>query len=412
LDLGLGDMSGMHVLAHMRAKDADATVVVITAEKRIDTAVAAMRAGAYDYLTKPLDRERLVAAVKRAHERRIMAVRLRTLSTQLDERGTIIGQSDVTRAMMEQVSRVMDSDVAVCVLGESGCGKELIARAIHKSGRRRNGAFVAINCAAIPESLQESELFGHEKGAFTGATASKPGRFEQAHHGTLFLDEIGEMSAATQAAMLRALQERVVRRVGGTSEIPVDVRIVCATHRDLEAEVRAGRFREDLYFRLVVYPIRVPALRERQDDIPLLVAHFLKKLGSDVGRVISRVSSDAMSALLTYRWPGNVRELENVVHRAMLACDTDEIVLAHLPPSVRQNVLPELPASASSGVSLGDGNEESQVIPLRELEKRAIERALRIANGSVGKAAKLLGMGRATLYRRLAELGDEIKKTG
>jgi hypothetical protein len=401
LDLGLGDVSGIDVLSHLRALDADATIVVTTAETRIDVAVAAMRAGAYDYLTKPLDRERLAAAVKRAWERRAMAVRLRTLATQMDERGKVIGQSRGALEVMDQVARVMDSDITVCILGESGSGKELVARAIHDHGKRRNGPFVAINCAALAPGQQEIELFGQEKGAYGGARFGRSGRFEQAHHGTLFLDEIGDMSQGTQAAVLRTLRQSVIRRAGATVDVPIDVRVVCATQRDLEADVRAGRFREDLYFRLIAYPIRVPPLRERAGDVPLLVGHFLQKLSVDVGRPIARVSHEAMQALMAYRWPGNVRELENVVHRAMLACQSDQIALAHLPPHVRAIALPdEVLAPSGHPTRLA---EDQPVIPLRELERRAIIHAMKVAGGNVGQAAKLLGIGRATLYRRLGE---------
>jgi DNA-binding NtrC family response regulator len=262
-----------------------------------------------------------------------------------------------------------------------------------------------VNCAAIPQSLQESELFGHEKGAFTGATALHRGRFEQAESGTLFLDEVGEMSPATQAALLRTLQERTIRRVGGTRDIPVDVRIVCATHRDLEAEVQAGRFRQDLYYRLVVYPLRLPPLRERKDDIPALVRHFVDALGRDAGRTPAYVDPSAIEALLRHDWPGNVRELQNVVHRALLACDGDRLELAHLPPAIRQRVLPEVPRNGSEASRAHES--AVPLLPLRELERRAIKRALEASGGNVSEAARLLGIGRATMYRRLAEMDEE-----
>jgi DNA-binding NtrC family response regulator len=307
---------------------------------------------------------------------------------------------------VHQVERVVESDVTVCIYGESGTGKELVARAIHTGGPRQLGPFVAINCAAIPASLQESELFGHERGAFTGATQLHRGRFEQAHGGTLFLDEIGEMNSATQASLLRTLQERTIRRVGGSEEIPIDVRIVCATHRDLRAEVAARRFREDLYFRLVVYPIRVPALRERRDDIPLLVGHFLRELRGDVGREVSRINPETLDALARYPWPGNVRELMNVVHRSMLACRGDQIEIADLPSDVRKYASRATP-DPKNGVAAQRAQAtetEEEIITLRELERQAIARALRRTRGNVGQAARLLGIGRATLYRRLATL--------
>jgi DNA-binding NtrC family response regulator len=407
VDLGLGDVGGIEVIKHLRARDRELPVIVVTAQREVETAVEAMRAGAYDYVTKPLESERLVHAVRRALERRELLDNVRRLQSALTGRevlGAIVGRSSPMRALAEQVTRVLESDVAVCICGESGTGKELIARAIHAGGPRRDRPFVAINCAAIPESLQESELFGHERGAFTGAIQMRRGRFEQAQGGTLLLDELGEMSLATQATLLRTLQERTIRRVGGSEEIPVDVRILCATHRDLRAEVEAGRFREDLYFRLVVYPIFLPSLRERVEDIPLLVGHFLQKLQVDVGRDVKRIEPEALEALARHRWPGNVRELENVVHRSLLACSRDTIALGDLPPDIRSLGLPTLPPREYSGPAACPANDRERVIPLRELERRAIEHALRTTGGSVGKAAKLLGIGRATLYRRVASL--------
>jgi DNA-binding NtrC family response regulator len=407
LDLSLEAMSGMEVLGHLRAQAPHLPVVVVTADRTVDVAVKAMRAGAYDYVVKPLDRERLTQAVRRAAERSQLALSVARLERELGTRDvlkTLVGESAPMSELAQQVRRVVDSDIAVCVSGESGTGKELVARSIHNGGRRKDKPFVAINCAAIPVSLQESELFGHERGAFTGAVGVHRGRFEQADGGTLFLDEVGEMSAATQAGLLRTLEERTIRRVGGEGEIKVDVRVVCATHRNLEADVRAGRFREDLFFRLVAYPISVPPLRERREDVPLLVAHFLDKLRGDVGRAVNRVTPDAMEALLAYPFPGNVRELQNVVHRAMLACEAGELGVEHLPNAVRANGLPTRRSNRARVLESAD-----EVIPLRELERRAIAGALRASSGNVGKAAKLLGIARATLYRRLAEPDSDVR---
>jgi DNA-binding NtrC family response regulator len=405
LDLGLGDMFGLDVLRHVQAIDPSLPVVVVTGEDNVETAVSAMRGGAYDYLVKPIDRTKLKHAVRRAFERRQLSTSVASLRSELGSArfsSSVVGRSETMKDLARQVERVIDSDVAVAIYGESGTGKELIARAIHKNGRRTDGPFVAVNCAAIPESLHESELFGHERGAFTGAVSIHKGRFEQALGGTLFLDEVAEMSASTQASLLRTLQERTIRRVGGSDEIPVDVRIVCATNRDLADEVKAGRFREDLYFRLVVFPITLPPLRERAEDISLLAAHFLKKHSRDVGREVSRVSPDALEALSRYRWPGNVRELENVVHRAMLSADNEELKLSDLPPHVRSSILSLVPAGIELPVS---GASPDEVVPLKELERRAISRALRVALGNITKAAKMLGMGRATLYRKISESG-------
>jgi len=405
IDLGLGESSGFDVMNHLRERDPELPTIVVTAEREVETAVAAMRAGAYDYLTKPVDRERLLHSVRRACERRRLVNSVRNLRSALGTGrllDTLVGTSPAMRELSQQVERVMESDVAVCLLGESGTGKELVARAIHTGGPRRQGPFVAINCAAIPAALQESELFGHERGAFTGATQTRLGCFERARGGTLLLDEVGEMSAATQAVLLRTLQERTVRRVGGSQEIPVDVRILCATHRDLRSEVDAGRFREDLYFRLVVYPIELPALRDRLEDLPMLVTHFLEKLQIRAPHRVRGMSPEALEVLSGHSWPGNVRELENVVHRSVLSCRTEQIERADLPRDLQGRI----PRVVSERVDdpeelLGRGDE---VLPLRELEHRAIKRALRVTRGSVGRAAKLLGIGRATLYRRLAEL--------
>ena len=410
VDLGLGEVTGIKVIQHLKARDAELPIIVVTAQRELETAVAAMQAGAYDYVTKPLDRDRLLLAVHRANERRELLSNVRRLESALTERsvlGSIVGKSPPMRELAQQVQRVLESDVAVCVSGESGTGKELVARAIHNGSARRRGPFVAINCAGIPESLQESELFGHERGAFTGATQTRRGCFEQANGGTLLLDELGEMSLQTQASLLRTIQEKTIRRVGGSSELPIDVRIVCATHRDLRAEVEAGRFREDLYFRLVVYPIHLPALRDRIEDLPTLVGHFLRALSSDVGRDVQSITPEALQASARHPWPGNVRELQNVVHRSLLACRSDEITLADLPPDIRELglpvILPTVHVNGANGARYQEPSEED-IVPLRELERRAIQRALRATQGSVGRAAKLLGIGRATLYRRIATL--------
>jgi DNA-binding NtrC family response regulator len=379
----------------------------VTVDGDVQTAVAAMRAGAYDFLTKPLDRECLLLSVRRACEKRRLVDRVKNLQTALGSGPrfeSIVGSSSAMRELSQQVERVLESDVAVCLQGESGTGKELVARAIHQGGPRRRGPFVALNCAAIPASLQESELFGHERGAFTGATQTRLGCFERARGGTLLLDEVGEMSPAVQAVLLRTLQERTVRRVGGSQEIPTDVRIVCATHRDLRSEVDAGRFREDLYFRLVVYPIKLPALRDRVEDIPQLVSHFLEKLGARSPHGVRHVAPDALEALMRHGWPGNVRELENVVHRSVLAAHSDQIELGDLPPDLRSGSADGAPRLVATNRPDNDTESADTVVPLRELEEREIKKALRVTRGSVGRAAKLLGIGRATLYRRIAEI--------
>jgi len=408
LDLGLGDISGLVVLKHLRAQSPEVPVVVVTGDADLDSVVGAMRAGAADYVTKPIVGERLKLSVHHALERSALERRVLALRHELEGvRGkrSLIGESPPIRALVASIQRVLSSDVAVCILGESGTGKELVARAIHEDGRRAKGAFVAINCASIPEHLQESELFGHEKGSFTGAVATYRGRFEQADGGTLFLDELGDMSLATQVKLLRALQEKSIRRVGGTTDIKTNVRVVGATHRDLERMVREGTFREDLYFRLMVYPIEVPPLRERRGDIPLLAAHLMERHRDDVGKDVSRWSPEALDALTAYEWPGNVRELENLVHRAMLTCATDRIELSDLPRALQKPVLPAL-ASVLPPPPAAVPSSGLPTLKLRELEAMAIKQALEQTGGHIANAAKLLGIGRATLYRRVVELGD------
>jgi len=381
LDLGLDDLPGIEVLKRLRALHPDVPVIVVTARTRVEAVVEAMKAGAYDYLAKPLDELRFGQTVRRAVEHHAMKSRVRRLENELGERGLLdmlAAQSGPMREVALGVERVRDADVNVAIMGESGTGKEVVARAVHEGQKTRDGAFVAVNCASIPHSIQESELFGHEKGAFTGALATHRGKFEQASGGTLFLDEIGEMAPATQASLLRVLQERVIVRVGGRAEIPVDARVICATHRDLAAEVRAGRFREDLYFRLVVYPIRLPPLRERVEDLPLLVAELLRRSRIARDRAIRSLSPEAFDALATYGWPGNIRELDNVLSRACLSCDGTEIGVHHLPPEIRaprrSAVPPRPPSRAPKRL---DG------ATLREMEKRAVRQAVEACGGNI-----------------------------
>jgi DNA-binding NtrC family response regulator len=399
LDLGLEDIPGHHVLQHLHARRHDVPVIVVTAQQCVDTAVELIRAGAYNYLTKPVDRGRLLRAVEEAVARHLQILQI----SPQQEASDLIGKSTALQAVRRQIERLGDSSASVAILGESGTGKELVAQAIHRRGKRRAGPFVALNCGAIPATLLEAELFGYEKGAFTGATGTGRGCFERAHGGTLFLDEIGEMSLQAQVSLLRALQERKVRRVGGHQEIPFDARILCATNKDLQQEVKEGRFREDLYYRLAVFPLRVPPLRERRDDIPLLVGHFLAQLQEDVGGDLLGVSSEVLRALQRHDWPGNVRELKNTIHLAMLMTDGPQIELRHLPAHLQDHLLPAIPASPSSP-PLPAGRDDEPVLPLRELEHRALRQALRKTNGNISKAAKLLQIGRATLYRRIQEL--------
>gem|GEM_PF-45014 len=400
LDLGLGDIPGVDVLRHLRAADPRRYVIVTTANTEVPTVVEAMKAGAIDYLTKPIDGRRLIDAVSKAVSHRAMLAQEapadRTEQRILDE---LSAQSPAMREVVRHVLRVLDNNVTVFLQGESGTGKEMIARIIHNHSQQR-GPFVAVNCAAIPPSLQESELFGHEKGAFTGATSSHPGKFEQATGGSLFLDEVAEMAAPTQAALLRVLQERAMVRVGGSDEITVNARIISATHRDLIERVRSNLFREDLYYRMVVYPIRLPALRERLEDLPGLIGTLLRGLPIAVQRGIDRASPDALEALRRYPWPGNVRELTNVLQRASLACDSGEIGLAHLPREIQELFLKPLPSSLPPPPA---PPAPPRLLSLRDLEREAIRNAISAAKGNMSAAAKLLGVSRATLYRRINE---------
>jgi DNA-binding NtrC family response regulator len=403
LDLGLEGMGGMEILKILREKAPDRSVIVVTAETRTEIIVEAMRGGAYDYLVKPLEAERVLQSVGRAAERQGLLREVQRLRREKSPLVSLVGDSEAMREIRGQIEQLAESDVTVCLQGETGTGKEVAARSIHATSQRRRGPFIAFNCAAVPEALEEAELFGHEKGSFTGASGSKKGRFEQAQGGTLFLDEVGDMAPSTQAALLRTLQQRTVTRLGGSQEIPINVRIISATHRDLLAEVAAGRFRQDLYYRLVVYPIYLPPLRERRGDLPLLIRHLTSQLQQQQsGMGFCQISPEAMGYLERYAWPGNVRELQNVLQRALLTCKEGEIQPRHLPPELRgerpgSDRRHEVPAQAAARGPSGKKL-------LKEAEAAAIRKALAEVGGHVGRAAELLGISRATLYRRLSTL--------
>ncbi|MGF1511334.1 MAG: sigma-54-dependent transcriptional regulator [Myxococcota bacterium] len=393
LDLGLSGMSGFEVLRALGAVANELPAVVLASAGDVELAVAAMREGAYDFVEKPLDRERLTLAVHRAVERWKLSQSLETLRSELSKRGNLeelVGRSAAIQELSRQIRQVLEGNFPVLLLGEPGTGKDVVARAIHRSRGLETGRLVTINLSAVPEALHEQELFGQVNGSCT------LGRFLQAEGGTLFLDQIGDLSALSQASLLRTLQTNKVRPVGADSEFDMKARLVCATSRDLLSEVRAGRFREDLYFALAFHPVHLPPLRERREDIPALVTHFLRKYQGETGRTVGTVQPEAMEALTVYDWPGNVRELEDVVHRALLAANSHEMRIDHLPSRLRSTGAG--PAETEDLIGVGS----DIVLPLREIERRAIKRALRATNGSVEKAAKLLGMGRATLYRRLA----------
>ncbi len=403
-DLRLPAGSGFDVLQAAREADAQSTVIVMTAFGTIEEAVRAMREGATDFLTKPVDTEHLLLLLERALERR----RLLTDSVLLEEEvqrrfglPRVTGEDPAFKDTLLAVQRAAPSDATVLILGESGTGKELMARALHQLSTRAKGPFVAINCAAIPEALLENELFGHEKGAFTGAGARKAGRAELAHRGTLFLDEIGEMPPGVQAKILRLVQEKQFERVGGLATLTVDVRVVAATNRELRAAVARREFREDLFFRLSVFEITIPPLRRRRGDVLLLAEQFLQRFARELGRTGLRLSEAGRRALLDHTWPGNVRELQNALERAVILCDGSAIEPAHL----------RLAGTEEHGPSLGDVLDLTG--PLAEVAQRATERAeaeavrlaWRRADGRRADAAQALGISQAALGRRLKALG-------
>ncbi|MEE9169053.1 MAG: sigma-54 dependent transcriptional regulator [bacterium] len=403
LDVIMPLISGIETLKRIRKLDRNVPVVVITGNGSVENAVLAMKNGAYDYISKPIDWNKLKVIVKNAMTIRSLREEVSKLKNQIKdkyENANIIGSSMRMREVYKALDRVVDADVTVIIRGESGTGKELLARAIHFNGNRKSGTFVAVNCAAIPESLLESELFGHEKGSFTGAVAKRMGKFEQAHGGTLFLDEIGEMSSMTQAKILRALQDKRIERIGGTQSTPVDVRIISATNKDLETMVEKGEFREDLYYRISVYPIFLPPLRERREDVPQLIAFFIEKLNHKTKRKTKSVSDQALDYLMKYNWPGNVRELENVLERAMLNSNGDILLPEHFPITITSYDL----ADDSNGFRIDFQRAISlahDIPSWEEVECEVCRLALKLTNRNISEAAIKLGIGRTTLYRKL-----------
>ncbi|MFV2071764.1 MAG: sigma-54-dependent transcriptional regulator [Thermoanaerobaculales bacterium] len=403
LDLMMPEVDGVEVLKELKRRNPTLPVMILTADNDISRAVEVTKLGAYDYLVKPVDQERLRTTLNRALSHGSLEQEVARLKDELGDRfhlRSIVGSSSAMRKVYDQIEKVLESEITVFVSGESGTGKELVAKAIHHASLRSDGPFVDVNCAAIPEGLQESELFGHEKGAFTGAVNAHPGKFEQAMGGTIFLDEVGEMSPSAQARLLRVIQERVSRRVGGTAQIELDVRVISASNRDLAAMVEEGSFRQDLFYRLVVFPIELPPLRRRREDIPLLVEHFLEKHARDAGRRISRVDARAMEALVGHDWPGNVRELENVVHRTLLVAAGPE-----LKPE-------DLPSDLGNGVAMAgpDAEPDTRPVSLETMERAAIVRSLEHNQGNLSDVARQLGIGRSTLYRKLEQYGLREKK--
>jgi two-component system response regulator HydG len=400
-DLMMPRTTGMDLLKAAKTVAPETEVVLMTAYGTVETAVAAMKEGAYDFVTKPLKRAHVVRIVKNALEKQSLVIENRALRAQLAERRrrAIIGTSLAWRRTMDTTLQAAASEATVLLLGESGTGKELLARAIHENSARASRPFVPINCAAIPESILEAELFGYEKGAFTGATARREGRFEAAHGGTLFLDEIGDMSRHVQVKLLRVLQEGEIERLGGGGRaIPIDIRLVTATNVDLQRAVREGRFREDLYYRLNVVPVHVPPLRDRREDVPLLAQHFIQLYAEKNGKTITGCSRRALEVMSDYAWPGNVRELENALERAVVLSRESSIGEDDLPREVR-----DAAGASVAGTSGGGGPQLTFSIgtPLAEIEMRVITETLRQTKGDKRLAAKLLGIATRTIYRRL-----------
>jgi two-component system, NtrC family, response regulator AtoC len=401
LDMRLPDIDGLEVLSGIRATS-DVPVVVITADSSSSRTIRAIQGGAHDYLVKPLEPETLRHAVDRVLEHRRLSETVRELQQTLagrDARDRIVGSSGPMQAVYKLIGRVADSDAPVLVIGETGTGKELVAETIHHNSRRRGGPLVRVNCAALPETLLESELFGHERGAFTGAVARRAGRFEQADRGTIFLDEVGDLSAATQKRLLRVLQFQEFERVGSSGSIKVDVRILAATNKDLEQGVAERWFREDLYYRLNVIRIEMPPLRERPDDIPALVAHFLEHYRPSPDAPPTKISEDAMARLCAQDWPGNVRQLENTIQRAVVmsagrVIGADDLDLSTPTPSV---------TSVDVGGLVRDGVPLKQA--LADIEKAMIAEALRQTQGNRSEAARALGVYRRYLYDKMEEYG-------
>ncbi len=398
-DLNLPGMGGIDLCERIVSNRPGVPVVVMTAFGSMETAVAAIRAGAYDFVTKPVDLNLLHLVLDRAVQNGRLQEQVRFLSDaveRMEHFGELIGASPAMQQLFDQLTRVAATDASVLITGENGTGKELVARALHKRGERRGGPFVAINCAAVPENLLESELFGHARGAFTDAKAERKGLFAQADGGTLLLDEIGDLPLGLQPKLLRALEERSIRPVGGNESIEFDARIVASTNADLQAEVAEGRFREDLFFRINVIQLDVPPLRSRGTDILLLAAHFLRQFASRAGKEVTGLSQPVAEKLLAYHWPGNVRELRNAIERAVALTRHDKITVEDLPERIR--------AYRSSELVLG-GDDPAELATLEQVEKRYIQHVLRATSGNKTSAARVLGLDRKTLYRKLERYG-------
>lgn len=398
LDVWLRDRDGLSLLEATDGRLRDVPVVMISGHANVETAVRAVRLGAYDFLEKPLSLDRVVLTAQKAIERRDLLAEIASFRGRRESESALLGESAPMRRLREEIARVASTDARVLITGENGTGKELVARQIHRLSERGGSRLVEVNCAAIPEDLIESELFGHVRGSFTGASEDRRGKFEEADGATLFLDEVADMSAKTQAKVLRALQEGRFTRVGGTRPIESDARVLSATNKNLGEEIRRGAFREDLYFRLAVVPIDVPALRERTDDIPLLAEHFLREASARFGRKPKSLSAAAVEALQAYRWPGNVRELKNLIERLMILSPSEEVRREDLPAEIRDAIGEAIALDAP----LRDARED--------FERRYILAALRKNRGNVSRTAEALDLERSNLYRKLKAYGIEVER--
>jgi DNA-binding NtrC family response regulator len=399
LDVMMPGLDGVETLKQVKASHPQLPVIMLTSVDKVETAVEVIKQGAYDYLLKPVDEPRLFTCLEKAFEQRNLVRKIHHLQSEVDRlsgKDGIIGKSKALNEALKKVHQVSASKAGVLILGETGTGKELIARAIHRNSSCATGPFVDINCGAIPETLQESELFGHKKGSFTGATESRAGKLELADGGTLFLDEVAEMSLATQAKLLRFLQEKSFERVGDNQKIQVDTRVVCATNKDLKTLIEKGSFREDLYYRIAVFPIEVPALRDRIEDIPLLCTHFLKKYQEEIGKEILSVSDEAIQVLQSYSWPGNIRQLENTLYHAMIVTSYDTIDADCLPEGIFDS-----PTPANEKINEKPAPVSTTLTPYHDVVKQTLKQALEQTGGNIPGAARELGISRSTFYRML-----------
>jgi DNA-binding NtrC family response regulator len=408
LDIMLPDINGNEVLKRIKTTNQNLPVIMLSAQGSVEVAIESIRLGAYDYFPKPIDQNRLEPAIKNALTNYELVKRINELEENLQKEysfDNIISTDNSMQKVFRLVSKVLDNDITVLIQGESGTGKELIARAIHYNGSRKEKPFIVVNCASIPRELLESELFGHEKGAFTGAHQRKIGKFELGNGGTIFLDEIGEMEMSLQAKILRVIQQKEFERVGGTEVIKTDVRILSATNRDLKEAVDNKEFREDLYYRLSSFPIFIPPLRERRGDIIILIDYFVNKFNDKLSKNVKGFSKSALKVLYDYDWPGNIRELENLIERCIILTDQNEIDISILPPQISGHSSSSL--SMSNGELFGDN---SPVIPFEKLKEEAIKHAVKVTSGNIVEAAKKLNIGRATLYRLMDKYGIEASR--